>query len=659
MPARSHRSALVLVLSLLTAVPALAAEPASKPVAKPAFGLDQALTLRQVQGPTWARDGRRIAFTVNVPDTAENTTNQDVWLYDATSNTCRAVTRNAKNDYAPQFSPGGDTLAFLSPRDNEEGKPSIYLLPLKGGEPWKLATFAESVGEFRWSPDGRSIAFTLLDTLSKQAKDWRKKKWDHVVEDEIPQYNHLWVLDLATGQQRRVTSGEFMVAEPRWSPDSRSIAFVWNPTGAVDDGNESDIAIVSSAGGAIRKVGANPENGYAWSPDGKWLAWAGTSDRTKHVEKALLWVAPSGGGMPKPLTEAFDEDAFTPAWNGTSDSLYFFSQQGASVRVATVARDGGAVQLGLDLQGEAAGAPVVGPMGRVAYVMSRWNQPGELNVADAMNAAPRAVSAVNASIAGCAFAPTRTVQWKSDDGVTIEAVLVRPVGASEKAALKTLVLLHGGPYQSRYGIGLNAMAQFMAAKGYQVFLPNFRSSGGYGTAFMIRKRADWGGQDWRDVESGVNALVAMGLADANKLGVFGHSYGGYLSAWAITQTQRYDAAIVSAGAPDLPALWAQSDTHQYRAYEFEGRPWESFDKWRASSPITHIANAKTPTLVLNGEADVRIPYPQAQETYQSLKALGVPAEFVHYPREGHGLREPRHRADWYTRQAAWFDRWVK
>lgn len=141
--------------------------------------------------------------------------------------------------------------------------------------------------------------------------------------------------------------------------------------------------------------------------------------------------------------------------------------------------------------------------------------------------------------------------------------------------------------------------------------------------------------------------------------MFGHSYGGYLSAWAITQTQRYDAAIVSAGAPDLPALWAQSDTHQYRAYEFNGKPWESFDQWRARSPIAHIAKAKTPTLVLNGEADVRIPYPQAQETYQSLKFLGVPTQFVHYPREGHGLREPRHRADWFTRQAAWFDRWVK
>jgi dipeptidyl aminopeptidase/acylaminoacyl peptidase len=280
-------------------------------------------------------------------------------------------------------------------------------------------------------------------------------------------------------------------------------------------------------------------------------------------------------------------------------------------------------------------------------------------VAERVNALPRIVSHVNAAAASCAMAPTRTVRWTSDDGVRIEGVLVRPAGSAEKSALKTVVLLHGGPYAARYGLGFNAMAQFMAARGYQVFLPNFRSSGGYGTTFMLRRRADWGGQDWRDVESGVDSLVKWGLADGNKLGVFGHSYGGYLSAWAITQTQRYDAAIVSAGAPDLAALWAQSDTHRYRAFEFEGEPWVGFDKWRKSSPIAFIDKVKTPTLVLNGEADVRIPYPQAQETYQSLKFLGVPTEFVHYPREGHGLREPRHRADWYMRQAAWFDRWIK
>jgi dipeptidyl aminopeptidase/acylaminoacyl peptidase len=301
----------------------------------------------------------------------------------------------------------------------------------------------------------------------------------------------------------------------------------------------------------------------------------------------------------------------------------------------------------------------------VAYALSHWNQPSELHVAEQAGAMPRAVSQVNAAAAGCAFGATRTVRWTSDDGVKVEGVLVRPAGApgapgkAGSGALKTLVLLHGGPYQSRYSVGFNTMAQFMAARGYQVFLPNFRSSGGYGTAFMLRERADWGGQDWRDVDSGVDSLVRAGLADGRRLGVFGHSYGGYLSAWAITHTERYDAAVVSAGAPNLAALWGQSDVHRYRAFEFEGMPWQSFEKWRRSSPIAFIDRAKTPTLVLNGEADVRIPYPQAQETYQSLKFLGVPTEFVHYPREGHGLREPRHRADWFDRQADWFDRWVK
>lgn len=176
---------------------------------------------------------------------------------------------------------------------------------------------------------------------------------------------------------------------------------------------------------------------------------------------------------------------------------------------------------------------------------------------------------------------------------------------------------------------------------------------------MVRERADWGGQDWRDVNAGLDSLVKWKLADPERLASMGHSYGGYLTAWAITQTNRFDAAIVSAGATDLAALWGQSDVHRYRAFEFGGEPWKTFDEWRASSPLACIQNVKTLTLVLNGEADQRIPYPQAQVTYQSLKALGVPTEFVHYPREPHGLREPHHRADWLVRMSDWLDRWVK
>jgi dipeptidyl aminopeptidase/acylaminoacyl peptidase len=190
-------------------------------------------------------------------------------------------------------------------------------------------------------------------------------------------------------------------------------------------------------------------------------------------------------------------------------------------------------------------------------------------------------------------------------------------------------------------------------------MPNFRSSGGYGTAFMMRTRSDWGFQDWRDVAAGVDSLVKWRLADGARLGVFGHSYGGYLSAWAITQTPRFDAAIVSAGAVDLGAHYGQSDIQQYRAFDFEGTPWDVPEHWTRSSPITHIGNVRTPTLIMAGEQDTRVPYPQGQQLYRALLARKVPVEFVHYPREGHTFREPRHKADRYLRQLAWWDRWIR
>lgn len=645
-----------LAAAALLALPATGAHAAS-------FSLEHALTMRTFQGLEWSADGTRLAFVVTQPDTAENTTQQDVWMWDARTNRARQLTRFAKNDYAPQFSAGGDTIAFLSARGTgDDVKPAIWFLPLDGGEPFAFGRYPESVGEIAWSPDGRTIAFTMLDTLDKQVREWRKKKWDHVVEDEQLQFNHLWVVDVATGKQKRLTSGSFHVSNPRWSPDSRSIAVLTSPTGRPDDGNATDLAIVNASNGMTRMLGVMTGNHVTWSPDGKYVAWAAMSDRTKYVAKSDLWVALASPpnpavGAPRNLTASFDEDAYEPAFSTHSDTLFFHAAIRTSSVVAAVPVAGGTVTLGTDRRGEA--MPMQSSGSRVAWVQSSSNAAAEVWVADHANLEGRPVTAIHAALSKLSLANTRVVSWTSTDGVTVEGVLVRPVTAWDHVPMKTLVLLHGGPYGTRYGLGFQPYAQYFAARGYQVFLPNFRSSGGYGTKFMLRERADWGGQDWRDVNSGLDSLVKWKLADPERLASMGHSYGGYLTAWAITQTHRFDAAIVSAGATDLPALWGQSDTHRYRAFEFGGEPWKTFDEWRASSPLAFIQNVKTPTLVLNGEADQRIPFPQAQVTYQSLKALGVPTEFVHYPREPHGLREPRHRADWLVRMGDWLDRWVK
>ena len=627
--------------------------------ASTAYTLEHALTLRSFSGLAWSHDGRRLAFVVSENDTAETSTNQDIWLWQADADTARRLTRHAKNDWSPTFSPGGDTIGFASARaTGDDAKPGIYMLSLRGGEPWAFGTYDESVNEVTWSPDGRWLACVRPDTLPKQVSEWRKKKWDQVVEDERLQYPHLWVVEVATGRQRRLTSGAQWVWNARWSPDSRAIAFLTSPTGKPDDGNLTDVGVVPVAGGPMRKLGVIGNGSFAWSPDGRWIALAAPSDRAKHIEKEDLWVVPAAGGRPINLSAGFDEDAHAPVWSPGSDTLYFHASQGVTTMVAAVARSGGPVSLSTD-RDAAAGSPIATASGRVAWTQSEPAVPTEIRVADHIRLSGRSVTALNAALTRLPFGVTRSVSWRSTDGVTVGGLLLRPAGAPARAALKTLVLLHGGPYGSRYSLGFEPVPQYLAAHGYQVFMPNFRSSAGSGTAFKLRERADWGGQDWHDVMSGVDSLVARGLADPRRLGVYGHSYGGYLSAWAITQTDRFDAAMVSAGAVDLAAHWGQSDIQRYRAYDFTGTPWESPETWKHSAPMTHIARAKTPTLVFAGEEDRRVPYPQGQWLYRALLALGVPTEFVHYPREPHGYREYRHNWDRWTRTLAWFNRWVR
>jgi dipeptidyl aminopeptidase/acylaminoacyl peptidase len=647
----------LLAISAALAVSASAA-PAPRQGPPACFTLEHALTMRSISDLTWSANGRRLAFVVNAPDTAENTGNQDLWLLDLGGGAARRLTRHPKNDFSPTFSPGGDTIAFVATRGSgEEPKPAIYMLSLEGGDPWAFGSYDEAVGEVRWSPDGRWLAYVKTDTLPKSVREWRKKKWDQVVEDERLQYPALWVVEVATGKQRRLTSGPHYVWNVRWSPDSRSIAFLVSPTGKPDDENLTDIGIVPVEGGALRTLGVIGSP-FAWSPDGRWIAWAGPSDRNAYVAKSDLWIIPAAGGRPVNLSAGFDEDAEAPAWSPGSDTLFFHSAQGATTMLAAVSLGGGAVRLVADRHAEA-GAPVIARDGHMAWTQSGTLEPVEVRIAARAGAAGEPMTTVNAAVAKLALGATRTVRWTSTDGVPVEGVLLRPNRARVTGPLKTLVLLHGGPYASRYALGFQSTAQYFAAHGYQVFMPNFRSSGGYGTAFMMRKRSDWGGQDWDDVMTGVDSLVKWGLADGRRLGVFGHSYGGYLSAWAITHTHRFEAACVSAGAVDLAAHYGQSDIHRYRAFEFEGTPWEAPEHWQRSSPITTVASAKTPTLILVGESDQRVPMPQSQELYQALKTLGVPTEFVHYPREPHGLREPRHRADWLARMLSWFDRWVK
>jgi dipeptidyl aminopeptidase/acylaminoacyl peptidase len=651
----SVRVLLAIAAWLVLAAPTKATTATAKTAAQ-RYRIEDALTLRTYSDLTWSADGQRLAFVVASVDTAENTSDQDVWLYDHATRRTTQLTRHPKADFSPTFSPSGDTIAFVATRGSGDAKPAIYMMSLSGGDPWAFGTYDESIGQVAWSPDGRWLAYVKVDTLAKRVAEWRKKKWDQVVEDQILQFPSLWVVEIATGKQRRLTTEPQVLWYVRWSPDSRSLAFLTRPTGRPDDENLTDIGVVPVQGGAERKLGVIG-SAFTWSPDGKWIALATALDRTKYLQKGDLWIVPASGGNPINLTAGYDGDATTPAWSPHSDTLFFQAASGVGAGLAAVPRKGGRVTL-LASRNDPA-APSVASNGRAAWIDSSPLTPAEVFVADHAAAQGHAVTTLNAAVAQRTLATTRAVSWLSSDRVRVEGLLLRPHGAPASGPLKTIVVLHGGPYGDRNSLAFQTTAQILAAAGFQVFMPNFRSSGGYGTEFMMRQRADWGGQDWRDVTSGIDSLVKLKLADPNRLGVMGRSYGGYLSAWAITQTGRFDAACVMHGAVDLPALFGQSDIAKYRAFEFGGYPWVTREAWEKSSPMTYIQNVHTPTLIMIGDDDRRIPYPQAQQLYQALRSLAVPCEFVHYPREGHVVREYRHRWDQASRMVAWFDRWVR
>jgi dipeptidyl aminopeptidase/acylaminoacyl peptidase len=645
--------------ALLLAVVAVPVCAAPKPATHP-FTAEDAVTLRGYGELRWSADGRRLAFVVSEPDTIESTTDQEIWIADvgsdATAFPPRRLTRNPKGDVSPTFSPSGDTLAFVSTRGAAD-KPGIWMMSLRGGDAWPFGRYDEAVGEVQWSPDGRFLAYVQTDTLPQRIRDWRRRRRDAVLEDERLQYPHLWIVEIATGERRRLVGGEHYVWHVRWSPDSKRLAYLDSPTGGADESHLTDIGIVDVAGGASRRLGLIAA-AFSWSPDGRWIAVATTGDRKNLVAKTDLWIAPASGGAPINRTRDYDEDARTPAWNATSDTLFFHAARGAGTALAVVPRDAGPVALGSEERGDA-GAIATGRGHRAAWVQGGAMRPAELVIAAHPALPGRAVTDLNAGAASRDLGHTTTVQWASSDGVRVEGVLLRPHGSPAKSALPTLIWLHGSPYGSRADLGFQAVPQYLAAAGYQVFMPNFRASGGYGTAFMQRQRADWGGQDWRDVESGIDTLIARGLADGRRLGIYGGSYGGYLTGWGLTRTTRFDAACINRGIVDLASLWGQSDVHAYRAFEFNGRPWETPELYRRSSPIAFIDRVKTPTLIIIGENDRRTPIAQMQELYQSLKSLGVPVQMARYPREGHGLREPQHRIDELTRMRAWFDRWIR
>lgn len=608
---------------------------------------EQTLDRRQVSEVRFSPDGARVAFTVSEPPKGSSRS-RHIWMTQVGSAEAHQYTNSLKSEFSPRWSPDGRRLAFLSDREDST---QIYLLSSDGGEAQRLTVGKNAVRSFEWSPDGTQIAFLAPEPKTDAEDKKEKDKDDARVADRDDKRARLWLIDINTKKVRQLTAGNWRVDEAKWTPQGdQLIASATDHPEA--DQNTNRIFSIATADGQLKQIAApaGPFGGLNVSPDGKLVAYLAA--RVDGPAPHDLYLQPIAGGPARNLTGAsIDSPIGSFIW--TSDGpLLALAANGFRNQFYKISLDGKAEETAFGIYASSFDAA----NNHLAFVGESAVDAPELWLSDHPGQAKQ-MSHLNEGWKQIVLVKPEVLRYKSFDGLEIEAALLKPAGYQEGTKVPLVVLVHGGP-TGRWGDSFNSWAQLLATRGYAVFCPNVRGSIGYGHRFVEMNRADWGGGDFKDVMAGVDFLIARGLADPDRLGIAGWSYGGYMSMWAVTQTNRFKAAVAGAGLSDLASEFGTEGGSSYDEW-FYGTPYEKLEGFIKSSPITYIKNARTPTLILQGENDLTDPIGQSQQFYRGLKRYGVESDLVLYPREGHGFREEKHQLDVLNRLIGWLDGHLK
>jgi dipeptidyl aminopeptidase/acylaminoacyl peptidase len=600
-------------------------------------------------------DGTRVVFTVTEPVKGA-ARQRNVWLLDVASEQVRQLTFSAKSDSSPRWAPDGRSIAFLSDRD---GAAQLYLLPMGGGESQRLTDRKERIEAFRWSPDGGRIALLMAEPKPDAQQQREKDKDDARVAEKEDRRARIWTIELGSHALKQITTAPFRIGQIEFAPGGDRLMVAASAKPEEDRFNEA-IFSVDLNDGRFTPLAAprGPMGAMALSPDGTILAYG--CARVDGPAPHDLCLQPVVAGAARNLTGAtIDRPINQPKWID-NQTLAVSVARGFQTSVEIVGRDGSAHRVDGVSGNVSAFARTTD--GTIAYVSEAASAAPELWIKTA-NAPARAVTVFNEKWTSRPVVAAEFVKYKSADGTEVEATLLKPSAlSSQPSALNAqpgpaVILVHGGP-TGRWSDAFEPWGQLLAARGYAVLYPNVRGSTGYGHHFLEMNRADWGGGDFKDVMAGADWLVARGIADPNRLGIGGWSYGGYMAAWAVTQTTRFRAAVSGAPVIDMASEFGTENGSAYDEW-FYGTPYEKLDGFIKSSPMTFVKNVKTPTLLLQGEDDTTDPIGQSQQFYRGLKRYGVDSDLVLYPREPHGLREEHHLVDRLTRILAWYDRYLK
>jgi len=609
---------------------------------------EKLLSLRTVSDVRFSPDGQQVAFVVTEP--VKGTIRaRHIWMLDVKTREVRQFTNSAKTEDTPRWSPDGKRLAFISNRDDVR---QIYVIPMAGGEAKRLLETKHEIDNFLWSPDGKQIAFFAPEPRTDAEDKKEKDKDDARVVDRDEHLRRLWLLDPDSARVRQITSGRWRINEAEWLPDSaKMIASATDHPEA--DADRNRIYSINLADGKMTEVAAprGPFGRLRVSPDGKSVVY--TAAKVDGPSPHDLFLLTLADGKILDLTSlSLDRPVLNFSW--TSNNIVAATvQQGFNTNLVSI-DVGGKVHPVTNLPVNPRSFDMSASM--VAFVGSSAAEPDELWLWDGMKSAQR-VSDLNKSFRPLTILKLEVFRYQSFDGLEIEGALIKPAGFVAEKRVPLIVLVHGGP-TSLWQDSIESWGQLLAARGFAIFYPNIRGSAGYGQKFIEMNRSDWGGADFKDVMAGVDYLIAQKIADPQHLGIGGWSYGGYMSEWAITQTKRFKAAVSGAGLANLASEFGTEAGSSYDQWFF-GVPYENLDGFMKSSPVKYLKNAKTPTLILQGEADRTDPIGQSEELYHGLKHYGVEAELVLYPREPHGFTEEKHLIDRLNRIVAWYEKHLK
>lgn len=628
--------------------------------------------LQSVSNPQLSPDGKWVLYALSSIDSVKDKRDRDLWMISWDGKENVQLTNGPGSESSAQFSPDGKYISFTASRDGdskEDKRSQIYLMDRRGGEAKKLTNIKGDIEDYVWKPDGSAIVLVIKDPdYSDTAKT--KIRTPYVInrykfKEDYEGYldnrkKHLYYFDIRSKKLDTLTSGDHNESDPVFSPDGSKIAFVSNRTADPDRNNNSDIFILTlNSKAPVQQITSWPGADLSpqWSPDGKWIAYLQSSSNkpfTMYGENYLAVVS-SEGGAPELLSKLTDRPVRNPRWSNDSRSVYVLMQDDRQCNVVSFDVSDGTMNK--ITTGDQSFSSLEMMKGNWVTIMSDPKTPGELYAIEKSDVR-RLTHVQDSFLAPLQLASVEGFKSRSKDGTIVSGLLYRPSNAVKGQKLPLILYIHGGPVgQDEFAFDLTR--QIYASAGYAVAAVNYRGSSGRGIAYTETIFGDWGNKEVMDIIGAADYLIKEGIADENRMGIAGWSYGGISTNYTIATDQRFKAAVSGAGSSLQLSMYGSDE--YVNQYENElGVPWKNLDKWlKVSYPFIHADRIKTPTLFMASQSDFNVPVIGAEQMYQALRSMGIPTELIIYPHQNHGLVVPSYNKFRYEKHLEWFGRYLK